>query len=48
MHQAASRGNERVLRAVLNAGGDKTRRDKDGQAPRDLTRKDKVAEMLKR
>jgi hypothetical protein len=48
VHQAASRGNERVLRAVLDAGGDKTRKDKAGQVPRDLTRKDKIAEMLKR
>jgi ankyrin repeat protein len=48
VHQAASRGNERVLRAVLDAGGDKTRKDKTGQLPRDLTRRDKIAEVLKR
>jgi ankyrin repeat protein len=32
-HQAASRGNERVMRAVLKAGADLTRRDKQGQTP---------------
>jgi Ankyrin repeats (many copies)/Ankyrin repeat len=48
VHQAASRGNERALRTVLDAGGDKTRRDKAGQVPRDLARSDKVAEMLKK
>jgi ankyrin repeat protein len=48
VHQAASRGNERALRAVLDAGGDKTRRDKAGQVPRDLTKSDKIAEMLKK
>ena len=48
VHRAASRGNERAMRAVLDAGGDKTRRDKSGQVPRDLARGDRVAEMLKR
>jgi ankyrin repeat protein len=48
VHQAASRGNERALRAVLDAGGEKARRDKSGQVPRDLTKSGKVAEMLKK
>jgi ankyrin repeat protein len=48
VHQAASRGNEKALFAVLEAGGDKAVRDKSGQVPRDLTRKEKIAEMLKR
>jgi ankyrin repeat protein len=46
VHQAASRGNERLLRAVLDAGGDKAQRDRQGQAPRDLTRSEKLAAML--
>jgi hypothetical protein len=48
VHQAASRGNEKALRALLDAGGDKQRRDAEGQLPRDVARSDKVAEMLKR
>jgi len=35
VHQAASRGNERMLRALLEAGGDLTRRDHEGCLPRD-------------
>jgi ankyrin repeat protein len=46
VHQAASRGNVRIMRAVLDAGGDPRRRDKESRTPRDLTRSDKVAEML--
>ena len=46
MHQAASRGNLRMLRAVLDAGGDPKRRDKEGNTPRDVTQSDKLAEML--
>src|SRR6185369_7116989 len=30
VHQAASRGNERMLRAVLDAGGDRTMRNLEG------------------
>jgi ankyrin repeat protein len=36
LHQAASRGNERMLRAVLDAGGDKRARDRGGMVPRDI------------
>jgi ankyrin repeat protein len=48
IHQAASRGNEKALRALLDAGGDPRRGDKEGQLPRDVTRSEKIAEMLKR
>jgi ankyrin repeat protein len=37
VHQAASRGNARILNAVLAAGGDPTRRDNEGRTPRDIT-----------
>jgi ankyrin repeat protein len=33
VHQAASRGNFRMMEAVLNAGGDIAKRDKQGQTP---------------
>lgn len=33
VHQAASRGNETMLKAVLAAGGDLTRKDSDGNTP---------------
>jgi len=46
VHQAASRGNVRMLRAVLDAGGDPRRRDKEGRMPRNVTVSEKVAEML--
>jgi ankyrin repeat protein len=46
VHQAASRGNARMLRAVLEAGGEKRRKDKEGNLPRDIARVEKVAEML--
>jgi len=46
VHQAASRGNVRMLRAVLDAGGDAKRRDKEGRTPRDVTMSDKVGAML--
>jgi ankyrin repeat protein len=42
IHQAVSRGNERMLRAALNAGGDLRRRDRLGRTPLD------VAEIMKR
>ena len=38
LHQAASRGNEQVFKAVLAAGGDAVRRDKDGNTPLDIAR----------
>lgn len=46
VHQAVSRGNLRTLRAVLDAGGDPTRRNTDGHMPRDVTQSEKLAEML--
>jgi ankyrin repeat protein len=33
VHQAASRGNERMLRAILDAGGDRAKLDQQGLAP---------------
>ncbi len=49
VHQAASRGNQRMMRAVLDAGGDVTRRDKQGNTPRDIAEmmgRDKMAAAL--
>jgi ankyrin repeat protein len=46
VHQAASRGNVRMLRAVLEAGGDPRRRDLEGNLPRDHARADKIAAIL--
>jgi len=36
VHQAASRGNARVLQAVLDASGDTGRRDREGRLPKDV------------
>jgi ankyrin repeat protein len=36
VHQAASRGNERMMKAVLEAGGDPTRRNAEGSNPLDI------------
>ncbi len=38
VHQAASRGNERLMRAVLVAGGDRSRRDRSGHTPLQVAR----------
>lgn len=38
VHQAASRGNERIMRAILDAGGDLTKRDKQRNTPIDVAR----------
>lgn len=49
VHQAASRGNQRMMRAVLDAGGDVARRDKQGNTPRDIAEmmgRDKMAAVL--
>jgi hypothetical protein len=35
-----------MLRAVLDAGGDAKRRDKEGRTPRDVTQSDKLAAVL--
>ena len=39
LHQAASRGNERMLVAVLDAGGDRDRRDAEGRTPLGVARR---------
>lgn len=46
LHQAASRGNERVVRALLDAGADRTMKDKQGNRPVDLTAKENLRELL--
>ena len=49
VHQAASRGNERLMRAILAAGGDRTKLDLQGLAPWKvamLARKPKMMELL--
>jgi hypothetical protein len=38
VHQAASRGNARMLQAALRAGGDPARKDKRGHTPLDVAR----------
>ena len=48
-HQAVSRGNARVLDAVIRAGADLNRRDHVNRTPLDLARalqRDKLAAML--
>jgi ankyrin repeat protein len=50
VHQAASRGNERMLRAVLEAGGDERRPDKRGATPIEIARergRTKLAELFR-
>src|SRR5439155_21886168 len=47
VHQAASRGNARMLQAVLDAGGDPRRHDNEGNPPRALARAEKIAAMLR-
>jgi len=47
MHQAASRGNERMLQGVLDAGGDRTAKTKDGHTPLDVARLQKAVKMVK-
>jgi ankyrin repeat protein len=49
VHQAASRGNARIMRAVLDAGGDLGRRDKQGRTPIDVARsmgRDKLLALM--
>jgi ankyrin repeat protein len=48
-HQAASRGNAQLMRAVIEAGADLARRDKQHNTPLDIARlmkRDKMAAML--
>jgi hypothetical protein len=35
-----------MVKVVLDAGGEKRRKDKEGNMPRDIARVDKIAEML--
>lgn len=37
-HQAASRGNERMMKAVIAGGADTSRKDKEGKTPLDIAR----------
>jgi ankyrin repeat protein len=49
VHQAASRGNARMMQAVLDAGGDLRRRDKQGRTPIDIARlsgRDKLIALM--
>jgi ankyrin repeat protein len=46
LHQAVSRGNERMVRALLEAGADRARKDKDGVSPGELARVLKRPKML--
>jgi len=49
VHQAASRGNARMMRAVLDAGGDLGRCDKQGRTPIDIARsmdRDKLLALM--
>ncbi|MBM3727915.1 MAG: hypothetical protein FJW40_21130 [Acidobacteria bacterium] len=39
LHQAVSRGNDRMLRACLDAGANRTAQDRDGLTPLDLARR---------
>jgi ankyrin repeat protein len=48
VHQAASRGNERMWRAVLEAGGDLHRRDDTGDTPGDVAEMAGKTKLLKR
>lgn len=48
LHQAASRGNEKMVRALLEAGADRTARDKDGCVPRDRTAREPILKLLAR
>jgi ankyrin repeat protein len=47
VHQAASRGNEKLLRAVLDAGGDSTGKTKEGQTPLDIAQAESLIRILK-
>jgi ankyrin repeat protein len=50
VHQAASRGNEKMLKALLDAGGDAKRKDRQGYTPlviaRTSNQKPKIIAML--
>ncbi|MEK6407415.1 MAG: ankyrin repeat domain-containing protein [Acidobacteriota bacterium] len=49
VHQAVSRGNEKILKAVLDAGGDSSRKDNEGNTPLELAqakRRPKIVALL--
>lgn len=49
VHQAASRGNEKMLKAVLDTGGDPNRQDRQGHTPLDIAqarRRPKIIALL--
>jgi ankyrin repeat protein len=46
VHQAASRGNERMMKAVLEAGGDAARRNAEGSNPLDIAVEKKRAKLV--
>ena len=46
MHQAASRGNEQLARAVLEAGGDPSKPDASGVTPRDIAERAKKQKIV--
>lgn len=49
LHQAASRGNERMLQALLKAGGDPSIKDAEGRRPIEIaraTKKTKIVQLL--
>ncbi len=51
VHQAASRGNVRMMQAVLAHGGDVTARDQNGDTPRDVAElkgREKISALLPR
>jgi ankyrin repeat protein len=47
VHQAASRGNKRILRAVLNAGRDPARKDQEGRTALDVARAARLRSWLR-
>ena len=47
VHQAASRGNERMFAAVLAAGGDAERRDRAGKTALDVATEKRLAKLVR-
>jgi ankyrin repeat protein len=47
IHQAASRGNVKILEDLIAAGGDLTRRDNSGHTPLDIARAKPIARLIK-
>ncbi|MEK6300939.1 MAG: ankyrin repeat domain-containing protein [Acidobacteriota bacterium] len=45
-HQAASRGNERMMKAVLAAGGDPSRKDLEGNTPLDIAKAKRYVKLV--